>query len=409
MSVTDSSYSGFLSIPTEIRCQIYDYLLTEPHDITISAGYTTCFGNRIQDRARKTEIPGLPLDLAPLARRRHDAALLSVANPPTIAIDNGHMEDIEGERLGFPAPFALSLTSRLINDELNDCVRRRRHIAQARSTVDADGVVQDDGEAKEGLSLYVSYPYGVLVLKSQYPYLLKQARRVYISGYYTPQEEDGLDSRESETSDSERLTPSNSFAAPSFTTPASGPTSSFPRSSSNSSRRTARHGVSINSSRPRLRLDPPLSRESRHTTSVSTAFPSFSASTSTEAPAALAHLIATLFPKHTTPLTKLTTRILFPGENSYGTVWGDDNSPVSHILRSIRGGKIDMKVLRGSLGTGIRLTARPKPETRIVSTSWVNWKKGDVVARVGAGNVRRAGGRLGVSDLDAFLMGEEGA
>jgi hypothetical protein len=68
-----------------------------------------------------------------------------------------------------------------------------------------------------------------------------------------------------------------------------------------------------------------------------------------------------------------------------------------------------MKVLRGSLGTGIRLTARPKPETRIVSTSWVNWKKGDVVARVGAENVRRAGGRLGVSDLDAFLMGEEGA
>jgi len=68
-----------------------------------------------------------------------------------------------------------------------------------------------------------------------------------------------------------------------------------------------------------------------------------------------------------------------------------------------------MKVLRGSLGTGLRLTARPKPETRIVSTSWVNWKKGDVAARGAAGTVRRAGGRLGVSDLDAFLMGEEGA
>jgi hypothetical protein len=75
------------------------------------------------------------------------------------------------------------------------------------------------------------------------------------------------------------------------------------------------------------------------------------------------------------------------------------------------GGKIDMKVLRGSLGTGLKLTAIPKPDTRIVSTSWVNWKKGDVVrsAGAGAGTVRRAGGRLGVSDLDAFLTGEEGS
>jgi hypothetical protein len=66
-----------------------------------------------------------------------------------------------------------------------------------------------------------------------------------------------------------------------------------------------------------------------------------------------------------------------------------------------------MKVMRGSLGTGLKLTARPKPDTRIVSTSWVSWKNGDVGRRVGAGPVRRAGGRLGVSDLDAFLMGEE--
>jgi hypothetical protein len=66
-----------------------------------------------------------------------------------------------------------------------------------------------------------------------------------------------------------------------------------------------------------------------------------------------------------------------------------------------------MRVMRGSLGTGLKLTARPKPETRIVSTSWVNWKNGDVGGRVGAGSVRRASGRLGVSDLDAFLMGEE--
>jgi hypothetical protein len=406
MDTPDSTYSGFLSLPTEIRCQIYDYLLAEPYAITISAGYTTCLGNRIQDRARKTEIPGLPYHLAPLARRRHDTSLLAVAKPPTIALDGGQTNDIEGEELGLPAPLALSLTSRLVKDELSDCIRRRRHILQTRSVVDADGVPRDEGD-DEGMSLYVSYPYGVLVLKSQYPYLLKQARRVYISGYYTPLLEEELISPD--PSETEHLTPSNSFVAPSFNTPASGPTTSFTAASGNSSRRPARHGTTVNPSRPRLRMSAPLPRESRHVSNVATSFPAFSKSTASHAPTALAHLISTIFPKDVAPLTKCTARILFPGENSYGSVWGDDNSPVTHILRSICGGKIDMKVLRCSLGTGLKLTARPKPETRIVSTSWVNWKKGDFAVAGSPGVARRGSGTLGVSDLDQFLRGECGA
>ena len=66
-----------------------------------------------------------------------------------------------------------------------------------------------------------------------------------------------------------------------------------------------------------------------------------------------------------------------------------------------------MKVLRCNLGTGLRLTARPKPETRIVSTSWVNWKKADFAAAGTLGGTRRAAGRLGLGDLDGFLMGDE--
>lgn len=405
MHAPDSAYSGFLSLPTEIRCHIYDYLLAEPYAITISAGYANCSGNRIQDSARKTEIPGLPPNLVPLARRRHDVSLLSVAKPPTIALEDGQTNDTEGEKLGLPAPLALSLTSRLVKDELSDCIRRRRHIMQARSVVDADGVPQDDQGNEEGMSLYVSYPYGVLVLKHQYPYLLKQARKVYISGYYTSflQEEPATP----DSSESEHLTPSNSIAAPSFNTPTSGPTTGSVSTSGNSSRRSPRHNTSVNTSRPRLRMGPPLQRESRHASNIAAAFPAFSKSTATHAPAALAHLISTVFPKDVAPLTTCTARILFPGENTYGSVWGDDNSPVTHILRSICGGKIDMKVLRCNLGTGLKLTARPKPETRIVSTSWVNWKKGDFAVAGSHGIPRRASGTLGVSDLDEFLKGTE--
>jgi hypothetical protein len=272
MSIADSTYSGFLSLPTELRCHVYHYLLAEPHAITVSAGYVTCFGNRIQDRARKTEIPGLPLGLTPLARHQHDTSLLSVAQPPTVAV-----EDIEGEKPVLPAPLALLLTSRTLNDELTDYMRGRKMIAQARSKDTGRGA-QEVEEDMEGLSLYVSYPYGVLVLKSLYPFLLKQARRVYISGHYTSPQDDEPE-QETEDGEIEGLTPSNSFAACSFTTPTSGPSLRHNRSFSNASQRTARH------SQPRLRLDSPTL-----STRTTTAFPPFPKPTSSLAPAVLSSL-----------------------------------------------------------------------------------------------------------------------
>jgi hypothetical protein len=398
---TPSTYSGFLSLPTELRCQIYDYLLSDPHAITISAGYITCFGNRIQDLARKTDIPGLPLDLAPLARCHHDTSLLSVARPPTVAVDNGCTSGIEGEQLGYhlPAPLALLLTSRFIRDELTDYKRGRERMAEARAT-ESIGATKHVEEDEEGLSLHVSYPYGVLVLKSLYPFLLKHARRVYISGYFTHPQADGPSSRLSpDTGEENRLTPTNSFSA-SFNTPASGPTLSR-RGSNSSWRRPGPYpSVSANVSRPRLRLDPPLARNNSRATTV---FPFYPTTTSKPALAALSHLVRTLLPPEPTQLVQLSARILFPGDNSYGIVWGDDDSPASHILRSICGGKINMQVKRGNLGTGLRLTASPKPDARVISTSWENWKAGGSVRN----GVRVWGGaRPCIADLDDFLTGE---
>jgi hypothetical protein len=391
----DSSnmYSAFLSLPTEIRCEIYGYILTDPHAITISAGYTTVFGHRIQDRARKQDIPGLPLDLAPLVRHIRDASLLSAANTSEIPIGDGRTDDVTKctDTLGMSAPLALLLTCRLVNDELTDYKRGRKQIKTARArlmnsdAVEEDTITEDD---KEGLSLYVTYPYGVLVLKSMYPYLLKQARRVYISGYYTGSKSSPPSPTSFGFSDPDRLTPSNSFAvAESFGAPTSG------RSFLNSSQMNIPHTrppptTTTNTTRPRLRLDPP--RPSR----TQSSFPAFSAATSTLAPAALGHLIRTLFPATQSQCTQLTARILYPGENSYGTVWADSDSPASHILRNVYGGKIDMKVKRGGCGTGLLLTARPKIDGRNVSTSWENWRVGR--------------GREGVRDLDGFLIQEDG-
>ncbi|KAH7073936.1 hypothetical protein BKA63DRAFT_415939 [Paraphoma chrysanthemicola] len=394
-------YSAFLSLPTELRCNIYDYLLADSHAVTISAGYVTIFGNRIQDRARKYDIPGLPLDLAPLARSHYDASLLSIANPPEIGIDNGCMGSVEQHTgtLGMPAPLALQLSCHLVNDELTDYMRGRRQIKAARALsrkCNADGqapVVEND---EEGLSLHVTYPYGLLVLKNQYPYLLKQARRVYITGYYCPTPKAEPDSPTShEGSDDERPGLSGSFAiAESFGTPV--PMRTQTRSGvMNTFNRIQNANAPIQ--RPRLRLDPPLTKRNRVVTRTKHTFPPFSETTNTLATAALSHLIRTLFPPEPTQVVQLNTRILYTGTNGYGVVWNDSDSPVTHILRNVCGGKIAMTVKRGALATGLGMTVQPKADGRIVSTSWENWRPNR------RGNRVRDPPTVGVSELDKYL------
>lgn len=405
------TYCGFLSLPTELRCHIYDYLLAEPHAITISAGYTTVFGHRIRDKARKVDIPGLPLDFAPLVRSRHDAALLSVATPPEIALDKEDAWTGGKPQLQLPSALALLRTCRTINDELKDYMRGRK--ARKALRLKNTSTVADD---TEGLSLYVSYPHGIMVLNHLYPSLLKQARRVYISGYYTNSTKESelplnasLDSNAGLS-----LTPQSSFTTP--------PVRSMYRERSHTTNAIPR----LRSSRTRLRLDAPLQTQACPPTS-SDSFPAIDKDTSSAALAALADSLRVLFPSPpsstSTPaapsplsssatgcpngvvgLVSLQARILYPGAESYSSVWSDESSPVSHVLRGICGGKIDMQVKRGSLGCGVSLGVTPQADKRVMSTSWENWR---VVERAPVGlNGRRMTGRgreVRLSDLDAFL------
>ena len=388
------TYCGFLSLPTELRCHIYDYLLAEPYAITISAGYTTVFGHRICDKARKIDVPGLPLDFAPLVRSNHDAALLSVATPPEVALDKEDAWTDGKPQLQLPGPLALLRTCRMVNDELKDYMRGRKARKAARAK---DATTPSDDT--EGLSLYVSYPHGVLVLNHLYPSLLKQARRVYISGYYTNAKESDLPLNASLDSTADlSLTPQSSLTAT--------PVRSMSRATVNPTPR-------LRSSRTRLRLDPPLQRQTSPTKSQTT-FPAFDKTTSSTALSALADTLRVLFPSAPAPtpsepklpqLASLQARILYPGPDSYSSVWSDESSPVSHLLRGICGGKIDMQVKRGSLGCGVSVGVAPQPQKRVVSTSWENWR---VVEQAPVGlNGRRLTGRgreVRLSDLDQFLI-----
>lgn len=391
------THCGLLLLPVELRCYIYDYLLADPHAITISAGYTSIFGHRIRDKARKFDVPGLPLDFAPLVRSIHDVALLSVATPPEVALEKEDAYNGGKPQLQMPGSLALLRTCRMVNDELKDHMRRRKARKARAARARAMSTMEDD---TEGLSLYVSYPHGVLVLNHLYPSLLKQARRVYISGYYTTAKESELPLNAAVDSSADlSLTPQASFTAP--------PVRSMYQATANA---TANPTPRLRSSRTRLRLDPPLQQQTPLTKSPCT-FPAFDKSTSSAALAALADTLRILFPSlpapepsSPLPLVSLQARILYPGAESYSSVWSDELSPVSHLLRGICGGKIDMQVKRGSLGCGVSVGVVPQPEKRVVSTSWENWR---VIEQAPVGlNGRRMTGRgreVQLGDLDHFL------
>ena len=290
----------------------------------------------------------------------------------------------------------------MVNDELKDYMRGRkvRKAARAKNTSTAE----DD---TEGLSLYVSYPYGVMVLNHLYPALLKQARRVHISGYYASAKEPEMPLTVSTDSDTDlSLTPQASFAA----APAPPATTSAPASpvQSTSPTPTGHPTPRLRSSRTRLRVDSPL--QNQEPTKTPTTFPALDQATSSAALTALADMLRVLFPSPSapafvpTPITSLQARILYPGAESYSSVWSDESSPVSHLLRGICGGKIDMQVKRGSLGCGVSMGVHPQTDKREVSTSWENWR---VMEQAPAGvNGRRMTGRgreVQLSDLDQFL------
>lgn len=94
--------------------------------------------------------------------------------------------------------------------------------------------------------------------------------------------------------------------------------------------------------------------------------------------AQLGQLVASTFgPDPIYRIRKLEMRIYYPGDDSYSTVWGDDDSPTVVALRNISSAEVGIEVWRGTKGTGIYLTARPARERkRVVSTVWRKLEEG---------------------------------
>lgn len=92
----------------------------------------------------------------------------------------------------------------------------------------------------------------------------------------------------------------------------------------------------------------------------------------------LGQLVASTFGRHPIyNIRKLEMRIYYPGEGSYSTVWGDEDSPTVVALRNILNAEVGIEVWRGANGTGIYLTVRrAREKKRIVSTVWRRLEEG---------------------------------
>ncbi|KAF2491454.1 hypothetical protein BU16DRAFT_529970 [Lophium mytilinum] len=344
-----TSRSFLLELPTELRLAIYDFALSDPDNITITSAPVAGDDPTAPDYIPRNEIPGLPANHVPVVRSCYDASLLSITNP--ISVDKPQERGSNGHSgLPHPTSFALLQTSRQINAEVAEHIRFRA-----------------PKNANSGLSLYTSYPYGLLVLKALYPSLLRQARSVHICGYYT------LKPRESTSSITSSGSSTSSTASASTSMSSSSDSGSTQSSSTDSSMSAAdSFRINMQGRRPRVRLPTPPPRPVQHQPHP--------AATTVLARSAIASLIRTLLPPAPTPgsnnpiplpmFKNLELRVYYPDECAYAQVWSDDNSPVIDTLRNTCGGLIDMEVWRGRRGCGVCVKVRPNPGSRVVSTVW---------------------------------------
>ncbi|SMY21499.1 unnamed protein product [Zymoseptoria tritici ST99CH_1A5] len=93
----------------------------------------------------------------------------------------------------------------------------------------------------------------------------------------------------------------------------------------------------------------------------------------------LEQLVRTMFKSKSSPpsFEKLEMRIYFPGDNSLGVPWCDDDSPIAVALRNVGPVRIELESWRGNEGNAVFLTAYPNGTgRRCVTQSYHRLREG---------------------------------
>lgn len=181
-----------LEIPIEIRLMVYECALAETNHITISVAELE---KNVFDHSEPEEtIEGIPGRFVPLIKNKFDPKMMEIGKVEVIplpelmstrmltgSMDSGYgsfnaSNSVIGEKFGSPhrpelSSMSLLLTNRQIHDEMTAHIK---HPTSARST------------------LHVNYPYGIIVLETLYPSLLRHAKEICISGWYDSTSEGAL-------------------------------------------------------------------------------------------------------------------------------------------------------------------------------------------------------------------------
>lgn len=299
-----------LEIPIEIRLLIFDFALAETNHITISVAELE--KNIFNNSEPEETIEGIPGKYVPLVKNEFDPKMMEIgkvglvplpdllgARTLTGSMDSGYgsfdtSSAVGGGKFGGPnrpeipllTSMSLFLTNRQIHDEMTAHIK---HPTSERST------------------LHVNYPYGIIVLETLYPSLLRYAEKICVSGWYDSKSDGSL------------------FT--SLATPIREPS-----------------GLS-------------LSETPEDVYEI--------------ANSALTRLIRTTMGSTQHPALKsLSFRIFYPREAQYSVIWSCNNSPVVVALKNMCGGKVDMKVLRGNCGNGIVMNVTPGCKNRHLTTTW---------------------------------------
>lgn len=315
----------FFEIPIEVRLLIYGYAIAETNHITISVAEVE--RNIFDDSTPKETVEGIPGQFVPLIRSGFDPKMMEIGKVEMIplpdllgtrtltgSMDSGYGSfdafDTSSARRGgkFGRPehpevplltaMSLFLTNRQIHEEMT---AHLKHPTSERST------------------LHVNYPYGIIVLETLYPSLLRYAEKICLSGWY-----EGAGDSEGK-----------------------GDRSPYERA----------HTPQPNASNITLPNTPDTVYDLANSS--------------------LSRLILTTLPRTAHPTLKsLSFRIFYPREAEYSAIWSCNQSPIPVALKNMCGGKIDMKILRGGLGNGVVLNVEPMVEKRLLTTVWRRFQGG---------------------------------
>lgn len=156
----------FLELPVELRLGIYSYAILDCKHITIGTaklvGSSPDIVYRLYGKSR-APYPGIPAQHEPVVETDYCPTFLSAAKPATTPASTEPTETAYAHTL--TAYQTLSLLNRQIAEEL------RSHFAIP---------------TRRETSLFVSYPYGLHILHTTTPQLLRQSKSVHLAGTYTP-------------------------------------------------------------------------------------------------------------------------------------------------------------------------------------------------------------------------------